>query len=118
MQVVLNVVLTVALLVLVGVAVWAVFVLVRTLRATEALVRDMDERLVPLLDSMSVTVDAVNAELLRIDGIVDRFEQVSETVSSTTRVAQAVMDAPMEKLVEVRGRVGRLVTTLLGNNRK
>lgn len=117
-QAILDIVLTVVLVALAGAAIWAVVVLVRTLRSVDRLATDLDTRLIPLLDSAAVTIEAVNAELLRIDAIVDRFEEVSETVSSTTRAAHEAIQMPVEKLVAARGRISRLVSVVLGNTRK
>jgi hypothetical protein len=57
-----------------GVAIWALTEAVKTARSARLLADDMDTRLVPLLDKADVTVDAMNAELLRIDQIVTRVE--------------------------------------------
>ncbi|MRR13375.1 hypothetical protein EG835_13185 [bacterium] len=45
-----------------------------------------------------MTVDAVNAELLRIDTIVTQIEEVSERVSSTTTAVHGAVKAPREVL--------------------
>jgi polyphosphate kinase len=46
--------------------------------SSAAALEDVRERAVPLLEKVVVTVDAVNAESLRIEGIVSRFEDVGE----------------------------------------
>jgi len=49
----------------------------------------MDEmrlRLLPLLEKVDVTVDAFDAELLRVDGIMTDIEGVSGAVSSATDI--------------------------------
>ncbi len=68
-----------------GVAIWALTEAVKTARSPGSLADDLDTRLVPLLDKADVTVDAMNAELLRIDQIVTRVEEVTDRVSSTSR---------------------------------
>ena len=50
----------------------------------------------PLIDKADVTVDAMNAELLRVDGIVTTIEEVSDRVGETTRTVHAVTNAPKE----------------------
>lgn len=66
----------------------------KTSRSARRLMDDVDERLMPLLEKVDVTVDAVNAELLRVDGIVTRFEEVTDTVSSATTVVRDAANAP------------------------
>jgi len=61
----------------------------------------------PLLDKVDVSVDALNAELLRIDAIVTQFEEISERVESTTRTVQDVANAPVEIVTDLADRVRR-----------
>jgi hypothetical protein len=98
---VLDVVLAALLVVLVSAGIFVAFLLVRTLNETRTFVAETRERLIPLLDKADVTLDAVNAELLRLDGIVTQVEEVSGTVSSTTRVASEFMRSPVNKAAEV-----------------
>jgi hypothetical protein len=88
-----------------AVAVWAFVELARTMRSTRSLADDLDERVVPLLDKLDVTVDAVNAEILRIDGIVTTFEEVSDRVSTTTAAVNDVVNAPMDAVNAVGTRL-------------
>ena len=67
--------------VLCGVAIWALTEAVKTARSLRVLSDDLDARIVPLIDKLDVSVDALNAELLRVDAIVTRFEEVSDRVS-------------------------------------
>jgi hypothetical protein len=100
-------VLIVAAIALVGVAIWTCVELVRTARSMRTLADDTDVRLVPLLEKADVTVDALNAELLRVDAIVTRFEDISGRVESTTRTVQEVANAPGEIVNELAGRMRR-----------
>jgi hypothetical protein len=75
------------------------------------------ERLIPLLDKIDVTVDAANAELLRIDGILTQFEEVSDRVSSTTHAVQGAVNAPLDAVNAV-GTGVRDVITEWRRNRK
>jgi hypothetical protein len=59
---------------------------VKTLRQTEQAILEVRDKLVPLLDKADVTVDALNAELLRVDGIMTDIEGVSGAVSSATDI--------------------------------
>ena len=106
MSVLLGVLLAVAS-VLCAVAVWALVELVRTARSVRVLADDLDARAVPLLDKADITVDALNAEMLRVDGIVTRFEEISDRVESTTRTVQEVANAPAEIVTDIADRVRR-----------
>jgi len=101
----LVILLVVTALALCGVAVYALVELVKTSRSVRRLSEDLDVRLVPLLDKVDVTVDAVNAELLRIDGIVTTFEDVSDRVSSTTNAVHDAVNAPMGAVNAVGARL-------------
>jgi hypothetical protein len=97
----LDTVLLVLLIVLAGAGIVAAVALVRTLGDTRALVAELRERLVPLIDKADVTLDAVNAELLRVDSIVSQVEEVSETVSAAT----GFIRSPVNKAAEVGARL-------------
>ena len=87
--------------------IWALSEGVKTARSARTLADDLDARLVPLLDKADVTVDALNAELLRIDNIVSRIEEVTERVESTSRTVQGVANAPGEIVTDIADRVRR-----------
>lgn len=99
---VLVIVLIVAAIAVCGVAVFALVELISTLRSTRVLADDLDSRLVPLLDKADVTVDAINAELLRVDAIVTSMEEVSETVTSATNAVRGAAQAPSAALTRFR----------------
>lgn len=90
-----------------GTAIWALTESVKTARSARQLADDLDARLVPLLDKADVTVDAMNAELLRIDQIVTRVEEVTDRVSDTSRVVAQVANAPAEMVNDISDRVRR-----------
>ena len=80
-SVALSTALTVAALILCVAALYGVVVVVKAVRDILTAVEDIRVRLVPLLDKTDVTVDAVNAELLRLDAIVTQAEEVGDAVS-------------------------------------
>ncbi len=88
-----------------AVVIWALTEAVKSLRSVRVLADDIDTRLVPLLDKADITVDAINAELLRIDEIVSRVEDVSEKVSATSNVVQGAVSAPLDAVNLVGGRL-------------
>ena len=80
----LGIALTIITIILVIVGIYAVSVLLRAVRNLLAAVEDVRSRLVPLLDKADITVDAVNAELLRLDAIVTQAEEVGDAVSTAS----------------------------------
>ncbi len=90
-----------------GVAIWALVEAARTARSVRTLSDDLDARLVPLIEKVDVSVNAFNAELLRVDAIVTRFEEISDRVESTSRTVQDVANAPVEIVTDLADRVRR-----------
>jgi ABC-type transporter Mla subunit MlaD len=86
-------VLTIVLIALAALGLYALAVLVRTLRELREAVADVRIRLVPLLEKVDVTVDAVNAELLRLDAIVTKAEEVGDAVSSAGEVIRSPLNS-------------------------
>jgi hypothetical protein len=89
------------------VSVWTVVQAGRTSRSLKTLADDLDSRVVPLLEKADITVDALNAELLRVDGIVSRIEEITDRVESTSRTVQGVANAPAEIVTDIADRVRR-----------
>lgn len=104
---VLLVVLLVAATVTCGVAIWALREVAGASRSAKALADDARLRLVPLLDKADITIDATNAELLRVDAIITRFEDASVRVSSASGTISGIVNAPTEIVTEVADRVRR-----------
>jgi hypothetical protein len=90
-----------------GVAIWALREGVRTARSVRILSDNLDAKVMPLLDKADVTVDALNAELLRLDTIVTRVEEITDRVDSTSRTVQDVANAPGEIVTDIADRVRR-----------
>lgn len=111
---VLVTVLYAALIVLAGTAIWALVIVVRAARSTQRLADHLDATLIPLIAKADLTVDALNSELERVDGIVTQLEEVSENVSSTTRVASEIVNAPMDAVVGIADRARRVLSILFG----
>lgn len=100
-------VLLVAASVLCLVGMWAVFEAGRASRSLRALADRLDSRLTPLLEKADVTIDALNAELLRVDAIVSRIEGITDRIESTSRTVQGVASAPAEIVTDIADRVRR-----------
>lgn len=104
-------ILTIALLVgataLTGVGIWALTEMVTTARSVRRLSENMDARLNPLIEKADVSLDLLNAEMMRIDGIVTQVEEVSDRVSTTSEAVTDVVRAPMAFIVGFADRVRR-----------
>lgn len=90
-----------------GVAIWALFVAVSTLRSVRLLADDVRARLIPLLEKADVTIDAANAELLRIDGAITRLEDASVRVGAVSGTLSEIVSAPAGIVTGVADRVRR-----------
>jgi len=100
-------VLIVVAVALCGVAIWALLEAVKTAKSVRALSDDLDAHIVPFMEKADVTVDALNIELLRVDAIVTRFEEISDAVESTSRTVQDVANAPVEIVTDFADRIRR-----------
>jgi uncharacterized protein YoxC len=89
----LGIALTVLTIVLVIAGLYAIRTLLKAVGRLLAAVEDIRSRLVPLLDKADVTVDAVNAELLRVDAIVTQAEEVGEAVSTASGIIRSPINS-------------------------
>lgn len=103
----LVVVALVAAIILCGFGVWAVIELARTARSLRRSADETTARLLPLLEKSDVTVDAINAELLRIDSVITQFEQAGAKVSHASGTISEIVTTPAEIVSDVAGRVRR-----------
>lgn len=100
---VLESVLVVLGIILAGIGIYAAVVFIRATRDAREAIVDLHARLVPLIDKADVSLDAVNAEILRLDGIVTDIEEVSGAVSSATEMIRTPVDA----IAGIGGRIAR-----------
>jgi len=91
----LLVVLLAASVALVAVSIWTVIELGRTARAVRTLSEEVEPRLLPLMDKADASLDLMNAEMMRIDGIVTQVEGVSDRVTTTSEQVTDVVRAPL-----------------------
>jgi ABC-type transporter Mla subunit MlaD len=89
----LGMALTVITIVLVVFGLYAIRVLLKAVHDLLVAVEDVRGRLVPLLDKADVTVDALNAELLRVDAIVTQAEEVGDAVSTASGIIRAPLNS-------------------------
>ena len=101
----LSVVALVVAIVAGGFVIWGIIEVVKAARSARQLADDLDARVVPLLDKADVTVDAANAELYRIDGILTDVEGVVGRFSSTAETVSDVVSAPVNVVTNVADHV-------------
>jgi hypothetical protein len=83
---VLGIVLSVLAIALAAFAIYVLVIVLRLARELHTATTEVRTKLVPLIEKADVTLDLMNAELLRVDGIVSDIEQVSGAVSSASDV--------------------------------
>jgi hypothetical protein len=93
-QTALLITLYILLIALAGFAIWGVRELVTTGRSLRRLSDELHETLPPLIERAGATLATVDTELGRINGVVSQIEEVSDRVSSTSRAAQEIVEAP------------------------
>ena len=97
----LGIVLTIVAIVLAVAAIYGVFVLVRAVKDLQMAAEDVRSRLVPLLDKADVTIDALNAELLRLDAIMSQAEGVGEAVSTASEFIRSPVNTAAQGIARL-----------------
>ncbi len=96
-------------IVLCGVGIWALVRVGLAAKSAQTAAEDLHGRLVPLVEKSDVTIDAVNAELLRVDMIVTQVEEVSDRVSSASNAVSTIVTAPGVAVGELGERLRKAV---------
>ena len=89
--------------IVVGVAlVWALVELIKVLRCTRTTVETMEAEITPILkdvrentERVSLAVDAANLEIMRLDGILENVNEITETAASAANAVDAVANTPL-----------------------
>ncbi|WP_417753871.1 DUF948 domain-containing protein [Slackia sp.] len=103
--------------IVVGVAlVWALVELIKVLRRTRTTVETMEAEITPILkdvreitesvkpaadkvdplvERVSLAVDAANLEIIRLDGILENVNEITETAASAANAVDAVANTPL-----------------------
>lgn len=87
-----------AVLVAVGLL-FAMSSLTRTLRSVRVTVEDLRREALPLLTDLRSTVEQANAELARVDPLLDRAESIGSTVDAASRLAYMAFGNPVIKIM-------------------
>jgi ABC-type transporter Mla subunit MlaD len=103
----LDITLTAVSIVLALAALYGVWFLVRAVSRLLTTVEELRARVVPLLDKADVTLDALNVELLRIDGIVSQAEGVGEVVSNASDFIRSPVNSAAQGIARLLRAFGR-----------
>ena len=79
-----------------------VFVVVsinRTLTAMRLSIEELRRETLPVVDELRRTVTTANAELQRLDGLIDSASSVTATVDSASHLAYLAFSNPLIKLI-------------------
>ena len=79
----------------------------RTLRSVRGAVEEVRRETVPLLADLRSTVDRANAEMVRVDGVMERAENIGATVDSVSRLAYLAFGNPVIKAMALAAGTGR-----------
>jgi hypothetical protein len=89
----------VLVVILIIIAIWAVIEIALTVRKARASIEGVNETVAkadPLIEHTTLTVDALNLELMRIDQILEDVEQVTDAATSAAETVTQISAAPME----------------------
>lgn len=111
-----------ALFVVTGCSVVAVVAVLYALQQTLSTVRKVREtldavndRAVPLLDELAVSLADAQIELARVERLVGSAESISATVDATSKLAYRALSAPVIKTVAVTSGASRAARRLRGD---
>jgi methyl-accepting chemotaxis protein len=91
----LPVVLYSASIIVVALTGWGIIEVVKAARSVRRLTDELYSTVPGVLERADETITVFNRELARMDGVVTQLEEVSDRVTSTTRAAQEIVEAPV-----------------------
>ncbi|GAA3468804.1 MULTISPECIES: DUF948 domain-containing protein [Nonomuraea] len=83
--------------------------LARLLRETTKLVSDLNDRVVPLLEDMSMTVNEANRQLVTVEAITRDVKQVSGHAAKLSAVTQTIFTGPLIRVSALSHGVRRAI---------
>ena len=81
--------------------------LTKTLRVLRTTVEEFRTEALPVVASMRTAVTQANAELERVDTLLDSAESISTTVDSFSRLAYLAFSNPVVKVMAIGAGLGR-----------
>ena len=79
----------------------------QTSNQANELIAEVRGQIVPMLDKVDVAVDGVNLNLLRLDAILESFEQTSEQVADMSTSMSSLVSGPMDAIGNLGDRLRR-----------
>jgi uncharacterized protein YoxC len=86
---------------------WLLYQLVRTMGILNQFLDDVRVETIPLLTRVQTTMDHVNNELDRVDGILSAVESMSQKANNATKVVQEVVTSPIVKAISISAGAGK-----------
>lgn len=87
--------------------VWLLYQLVKTMGILNHFLDDVRVETVPLMTKFQTTMDHVNTELDRVDGILTAVESMSQKANNVTKVVQEVVTSPVVKAIGIGAGAGK-----------
>jgi len=81
----------------------------KTLEEATTTIVDLRMSTTPLIAKASVTVDAINMELLRIDDIITSIESTSKKVGRTSESITGLVNAPVDAVADLAKRARQAI---------
>lgn len=91
------------------VLVFALVSLTRTLAALRLSIEELRRETLPVIDELQRTVTQANADLERLDGLLDSATSVTSTVDSASQLAYLAFSNPIIKAIAFATGTGRAV---------
>jgi len=91
------------------VLVFALVSLTRTLAALRLSIEELRRETLPVIDELQRTVTTANADLERLDGLLDSATSVTSTVDSASQLAYLAFSNPIIKAIAFATGTGRAV---------
>lgn len=86
---------------------WVLYKLVVMLGITNRFLDEVRVETIPLMTRFQTTMDHVNTELERVDGILTAVEGMSQKANAATKVVQEVVTSPIVKIIGVGAGAGK-----------
>lgn len=86
---------------------WLLVQLVRTMGIMNQFLDDVRVETIPLMTRFQQTMDHVNTELDRVDGILTAVESMSQKANNATKMVQEVVTSPVVKAIGIGAGAGK-----------
>jgi len=90
--------------------------LMRTMTALQLTIEELRRETIPLVTDVQGTVRQANADLQRVDGLLERAESISGTVDSASRLAYLTFSNPVVKALAFGAGTSRALKRFRGRD--